>query len=748
MVVLTFLARRWWLLAAALLAAAVVFVATLFVGNVPLPAQVVAAQTSTVYASDGSVLAQFHGTEDRIIVPLNQISPNLQHAVIAAEDRTFYTDPGFSLRGTFRALWVDVTGGTIQQGGSTITQEYVRAVFSEVGHERTIIRKLKEATLAIKFSRKYSKDQILGDYLNTVYFGRGAYGAEAAAEAYFNTSAANLTVPESAYLAGILRGPEYYQPDTNPSGATSIRNTVLGDMVAAGQITAAQEDADKSQPLPFTSATSRSPARGAYFVEYVRRLLEAPPYSLSDQQVLTGGLKIYTTLDPKLQADAENAVSSTITNPAADPQAALVAMSTDGSIRAMVGGNNVTSLSAAQGFNFAYQQSAGGGRQAGSAFKPFTLAQFISSGYSINSMYQAPPTIEVTSKQCQNLDGSNWTVNNFDNESYPDINISQATANSVNTVYAQIVDMLGPKSVTSMAEEIGGWTNLSPVCSITLGTSGVTPLEMARAYATFATQGMRPDPLAVLKVVTPSGQVLINNAPHSTQVLDANIANTVTQVLTGVLANGTASGKGIGRPAAGKTGTTENQQDAWFVGYTPTLSTAVWMGYTTNPKTGITPPLTNVLGVANVTGGTLPATIWQKFMKTALAGTPVQTFVAPTLTGKVIGPAGAPCPGNQLPTPGFNCLPPGSSCPSASPVAPTPPVTPGASPGAPTGTASPAASPVPCPSPSEALPPDIIIPSPTPSPGASPGTPHASPKALGPPVEPRRPHPEAPAVAA
>lgn len=729
MVVLRFIVRRWWLWASIAFAGLIVLVASLFFGSVPLPPSVVAAQTSTVYYDNGTVLAQYHGTEDRIIVPLSQISPNLQQAVVAAEDRTFFTDPGVSLRGTLRALWVDLTGGSIAQGGSTITQEYVRNVFAEVGTQRTIIRKLKEATLAIKFARKYSKDEILADYLNVVYFGRGAYGAQAAAEAYFGVSAANLTAGEAAYLAGILRSPEAYQPETNLGGANRIRDVVLKDMEQTHALNDAEVGAAEAVPLPFVSASGANSATGAYFVEYVRRLLESPQYGLSDRQVETGGLKIYTTLDPTDQVAAEHAVANTLTA-SDDPQAALVSMSTNGEIRAMVGGRDVTHVSAAQGFNFAYQEAAGGGRQAGSAFKPFTLAQFISAGYSIQSTYQAPETIEVTSKQCQNLDGSHWSVTNFMNESFPSLNITQATANSVNTVYAQMVDKLGPHSVASMADTIGGWTNLPGVCSITLGTPGVTPLEMARAYATFAAQGQRPVPLAILKVITPSGQQLISNAPQTQQVLDPNIANTVNQVLQSVLTNGTAAGKGIGRPAAGKTGTTENLQDAWFVGYTPGLSTAVWMGYTTNPTTGTTPQMTNVHGV-QVTGGTLPATIWQRYMKAAVAGTAVQNFVAPTITGKIIGPAGAPCPGNQLPTATFACVPPGTTCGAAT----TSTVTPAQ--GA-TTTATAQTEPVPCPSPSEALPPDIIIPSPTPSPGPSPGAKKGpSPQALGPPEDPR-----------
>jgi len=259
---------------------------------------------------------------------------------------------------------------------------------------------------------------------------------------------------------------------------------------------------------------------------------------------------------------------------------------------------------------------------------------------------------------------------------------------------------------------------------------------MARAYATFASRGQRPDPLAITKVVTSSGQVMVDQAPRGEHVLDPNVADTVTSVLTGVLGHGTASGKGIGRPAAGKTGTTDKLTDAWFVGYTPQLSTAVWMGYTTDPKTGQTPAMTGVHGI-QVSGGTLPATIWQKFMKSAVAPMPVATFNVPSVSGRVVGPAGAPCANGMLPTPDNPCLPPGSLCPaaSASPAVPAVPSptpskgagTPAASPSATAKGAPPAASPsapaapAPCPSPSEALPSDIVIPSPSPSPGSSPG---------------------------
>src|SRR5205807_1374344 len=281
--VIVWILRRWWLWAAAGFAAGAVAVFALLIGNVPLPAALPAAQSSTVLSADGSVLALYHGTEDRVIVPLSQISMNLRQAVVAAEDRNFFSNSGVSLRGTLRALWVDIAGGQIAQGGSTITQQYVRNALPGVGKQRSIVRKLREATLAIKFERKYSKNKILEDYLNTVYFGRGAYGAEAAARAYFNKPAADLSVSQASYLAGIIRRPEYYHPESNPQGAVQIRDTVISAMVDAHYLTTAQADAARTEHLTFAAGSPGNSARGAYFVEYVRRLLKGQ-YHLSDQQ--------------------------------------------------------------------------------------------------------------------------------------------------------------------------------------------------------------------------------------------------------------------------------------------------------------------------------------------------------------------------------------------------------------------------------------------------------------------------------
>ncbi|MGH2690371.1 MAG: transglycosylase domain-containing protein, partial [Actinomycetota bacterium] len=293
--------------------------------------------------------------------------------------------------------------------------------------------------------------------------------------------------------------------------------------------------------------------------------------------------------------------------------------------------------------NYAYQGAGkSGGRQAGSAFKPLTLAAFLEEGYSVRSYFPAPSSIRISSKQCRDGKGEAWSVSNFDRDGYGGLDVVSATERSVNTVYAQMIDRLKPETVARLAEKVGGWESMAPVCSLALGSSSVTPLEMARAFATFAGRGQRPDPIAVTKVVDADGRVLAERSPRTVGVLDPNVADTVNDVLRGTLTNGTARGKGIGRPAAGKTGTTQNHVDAWFVGYTPSLSTAVWKGFPPD-DTGKVPEMTRVRG-RRVTGGSFPATIWQQFMRDAVKGTKSEDFVDPEIKGKVIGERPSPSP--------------------------------------------------------------------------------------------------------
>jgi membrane peptidoglycan carboxypeptidase len=631
--------RRWYLVLGAAGGLVLATIAFLFIGKVPIPSP---PQSTQVLASDGQVIASLHGVEDRTLVPLTKISPSLRAAVVATEDRSFYQHKGVSARGIARALFTNVKEGGVHQGGSTLTQQYVRNAFESVGRKRSIFRKLREAAMAIKVERSNSKDKILELYLNTVYFGRGAYGAEAASRAYFGKHAGELSLSEAAYVAGVIRSPEHLQPE-RPDAAMAVRDEVLGDMVRNGDTTQAEADAARAQKLAFSPSPAGGPttARAAFFVEYVRRQLRSE-FKLTDAQILGGGLRIHTTLDLKAQKAADTAVADTLDR-ADDPEVALVAMDTKGQIRAMIGGRDFGNLERARGFNYAYQGSGeSGGRQAGSAFKPMTLATFVEEGFSVRSFFPAPSSIRIDSRQCRDGKGDAWSVSNFDRDGYGDLDVTSATERSVNTVYAQMIDRLTPETVAQQAEKIGGWDSIPAVCSVALGSPSVTPLEMARAFATFAGRGQRPDPIAVTKIVDAEGHVVAQRSPRTVNVLEPNVADTVNQVLRGTLTDGTARGKGIGRPAAGKTGTTQNHVDAWFVGYTPTLSTAVWMGFPPD-ETGKVPEMTRVRG-RRVTGGSFPATIWQHFMRDALKGTKSEDFVKPDIGGKVIGERPTPTP--------------------------------------------------------------------------------------------------------
>lgn len=697
-----FLAHRWWMIAAGIVSLGAVFALALFLGKIPVPEAVPAPQSSKVLASDGQLIGLLHGQENRTIVPLAKISEPLQQAVVATEDRGFYHHPGVSVRGIARALWANVRGRRISQGGSTITQQYVRNAFEEIGRQRTVFRKMREAALAVKLERKHSKEKILEFYLNTVYFGRGAYGAEAAAHSYFGKSAAELTVSESAYLAGVIRSPENYKTE---AAAAGIRNRVIDDMVIAGSLQRTEAETVKKEPFKFSfgSGVEVEPVKAAYFFEYVRRLLKAPEsaggFGLTDRELLSGGLEIHTTLDMRMQNAAENAIATTLDRPD-DPEAALVAMDTQGNIKAMVGGREFTNLERARGFNFAYQKGGAvgtGGRQAGSTFKPFTLAAFLEDGKSIESQFKAPAKIVIPSAQCKEKDGKLWEVENFDHEDLGQINLIDATAKSVNTVYAQVVDLIRPTRVKLVAEKIGGFTGLEPVCSIALGTSGVTTLEMSRAFATFAARGDRPDVLAVTQLVAPGGREIANRLPKKEHVLDTNIADTVNLALQAVIKSGTGRRLQIGRPAGGKTGTTENHVDAWFVGYTPQLVAAVWMGFPL--KDGKIQEMTNVRGI-EVVGSSFPGTIWRKFMLEATKGMKATGFVSPKLTGMVLNPSPVPCPPGATPSPGVICLspsppPPASPAPASPPASPTPKKDQGPPPKSPPPSSSPPPSPTP-----------------------------------------------------
>jgi membrane peptidoglycan carboxypeptidase len=645
---------------------------TYWLSSVQLPQIAPSAQSSQILAYDGQVIATLHGTENRTIVPLDKISPYLQIAVLSAEDRGFYKHSGFSLRGTLRAARANMEGGRIIEGGSTITQQYVRRTLPEVGTEKTLMRKLKEIFWAFELERHYSKAQIMERYLNTVYFGRGAYGAEAAARAYFKIPAADLSPGQGAYLAGLIRSPMRYQLDRNPEGAVKLRNEVVDGMVAGGFLGPGEGRAAKAEDLraqfkPGMSIEVDSP-RAGYFVEYVRRQLKSQ-FKLTDEEILGGGLQIHTTLDLRMQDAAESAIKSTLTR-ADDPEAAMVAMDPQGRVRAMVGGRVVDSIDRARGYNFAVDDNGnGGGRPAGSAFKPIALTAFIEEGKSLDSRFSGGSPIQIDSDQCRNGDGTPWEVSNYSHAQFGSLDVVGATTSSVNTIYAQIMDkVVTPTKFIETAVLLGiDIPSYDKGCALTLGTTDVTPLEMARAYTTFGQRGERPEPLIITKITHPDGSVVAELTPKTEQTIDPNVADTVNYVLEKNIQSGTGTGAKIGRPAAGKTGTTQNFQNAWFAGYTPEMTAVVWMGYPPGPD-GKIPGMLHVHG-RQVNGGSFPATIWKKFMSSALDGIKATDFHEPKLGGEVVH--AAPPPGALQGSDAFN--PFGSSGPPSPPDAPEPP---------------------------------------------------------------------------
>jgi penicillin-binding protein 1A len=572
-------------------------------------------QLGYIYASDGkTVLAVLHGDESRVVVNSDEIAPVMKQAIVSVEDRRFWAHRGVDFRGIMRAVWADVRNKSLVQGGSTITQQFVKNTYTK--RERTISRKLKEAALAWQLERRWSKDRILTAYLNTIYFGNGAYGIEMAARVYFHSHASRLTLPQAALLAGLPASPGAFDPVENPSRARLRRATVLNLMVQQGLITRKDAVETNREPLP-KAKDVRLPAgrsRQPYFAEYVKQQLV--PYYGSGT-VFGAGLKIYTSIDLEIQRLAEDAIKKLLPDKRG-PAASLVAIDPrDGRVLAMVGGRNFHKSQ----FNLAVQ----GERQAGSAFKPFVLATALSQGISPQTTFTSKPTVI-------NLGDKLWAVNNYENSYLGTIDLNDATTFSDNAVYAQLTAQVGPKNVARMARRLGITSKLDDYFAIGLGVNAVNPLEMARAFGTFANGGERIDgsllgnrPRAVMRVV--EGKRVDRNEAVERPVLAPNQNATLTSMLQDVVRSGTGKRAALGdRPVAGKTGTTENYGDAWFVGYTPQLVTAVWVGYPNK----LEPMLTQFDGLP-VAGGTFPALIWKEFEARALRklGEPPESFAAP-----------------------------------------------------------------------------------------------------------------------
>ncbi len=609
------------LVVVALVAGAAVGGRSLLVGSCTLNAlqPVALGQNSFLYAKNGTLLGVVPSSAHRQPLRLDQMSSYLPQATVAIEDRRFWQHGALDYQGIVRALYSDVTAGKIVEGGSTITQELARNLYLG-DSQRTLSRKVKEACLALKLAQSWPKKRILTAYLNEVFYGRAAHGAQAGAETFFSRRARDLTLAQAALLAGLPQAPTVYDPFLHPAIALRRRDDVLRAMLANRVITTQEYASALSAPLGLKPGTLYTAHRQPNFSGWAEQQLVA---RFGARRVAAGGLAVRTTLDPGMEGQARAAVQSVLQRPS-DPAAALVAIDPrTGAVRAMVSylpdGRKLT-------FNLATQST----RTAGSSFKPFVLATAILHGISLYSSFSGPPSLVIPDHRCDGPQGP-WDVHNYADENGGYMNLLNATANSVNTIFAQLVARVGPASVVPVAHRMGITTKLQPVCSITLGTQPVNPLEMTDAYATLAAHGLHHDPQPFELVRAPSGQVLGRLGASGDQALPRGVADQVTYALEGVVQHGTGVAANFGRPAAGKTGTAESFQDAWFCGYVPQLATCVWVGY---PKAEI--PLYGVEGVGAVAGGTLPAEIWHRFMAAATASMPVLSFPTPTITGSTV----------------------------------------------------------------------------------------------------------------
>lgn len=551
---------------------------------------------TTIYSADKVLLARLY-LENRQAVEWDEVSQNVKNAVVAVEDERFYSHNGVDIPGIIRAAV------TSYGGASTITQQYIRqTILLDEAREMTIKRKVREAYLAMELEKMYSKDEILLMYLNTVYFGEGAYGIEAAAQTYFAKPASKLTVAQAALVAGLPQAPSRLSPYDNLEGATERRNQVLRRMLSNEYIT--QEQYDKAVSSKIKPRRTKEPEDGIYaapyFVAAVKKELQQ---KYSTGTVFGGGLTVYTTLNMKKQEAAEEAVRDKLGSKG--PEGALVSIEPKtGYVVALVGGRNYHKSK----FNLATQAY----RQPGSSFKTFTLAAAIKDGMS--------PSFKVNSSSPAKIDSNPpWVVNNSEGRGRGLIPLSSATAASVNTVFARVAHEIGAEKVVSMAKRLGIKTKLRAYDSISLGAQGVTVFEMASAYATLANDGVYHSPTMIKKVVDRYGDDITGKRPKAKRVIDSSVAYATTRVLQGVVTGGTGTRARLGsRPVAGKTGTSQNNRDVWFAGYTPQLSTVVWVGW---PK-----EKTIYVNGGLAYGGTVSAPIWQQYMSAALEGTPVKSF--------------------------------------------------------------------------------------------------------------------------
>ena len=563
---------------------------------------------SVLYAADGTVLQYLHGEENRRPVPIASVPADVVLAVLAAEDERFFEHGPLDLRSMTRALVSNVEAGEISQGGSTITQQLVKTAL--LNPRKDLNRKLQEASLAIRLERQMSKQEILERYLNIVYFGNGAYGIQAAAERYYQTDVDKLTLGQGILLAGLIRNPVGADPYTNPEAGKTRRDLIVDRMVRLGHVSLEQAVELKAEPLP-ASVPARKPAD--YFTRHVvDQLLKDPKYlggeePARNQLVFSGGLKIHTTMLPSAQTAAEHSIAATLPADRGDFNSALVSVEpSSGAVRAAVSGLDFE--------QHKVDLITGEGRQTGSSFKMLTLMAALEHG-------EIPADTILGSAPCAIPDPGSvervWNPSNVEGQAAGVLSLTDATVNSVNCAYARLVKLVGPERVVDVARRMGiRKAGLQPLLSITLGSIDVTPLEMATAYATLANDGEYREPYFIDRVEDDAGNVLFSQAGTPERAVSVDHARTVAQVLTQVVERGTGTAAKVSNwQVAGKTGSTDLNQDAWFVGATPKLATAVWMG---SPAGKVS--MYNVGGVPRVYGGTYPARIFGAYMGQVLGG--------------------------------------------------------------------------------------------------------------------------------
>ncbi|MEN3271750.1 MAG: penicillin-binding protein [Actinomycetota bacterium] len=574
-------------------------------------------ESTLIFDVHGRLITRLEADENRENVRLSELPQHLLDAVVAIEDDRFWHHKGVDVKAILRAAVTNTESGEIKEGGSTITQQYVKNALA--GNERTVNRKIREGLLAVQLERASTKERILELYLNTIFFGNGAYGVQAASQEYFGKPAAELDVSQAALLAGLIQSPIRTDPYDHPTEARARRAVVLDRMKQLDLIDDDVTTYAKAEPLLAEAKPEEARYPGAHFVEQVKRfVLDDERFGATPaarrQLLFGGGLRIQTTLDLDQQALAEQAVASVRPAPPG-PDAALVSLDPKtGYVRALVGGRDFFSGGERAKLDLV---DGGPGRPAGSSFKPLVLAAALQSGVTLDKVYKAPPHLTIP------LPTGDWNVENYEGEAGGSATLLDATVHSYNTVYAQVIMQVGPEKAMDMARSLGVQSTLHPFPSAVLGTNDVHPIDMAAAYATFANRGIRVDPVFVTRISKTDGTIVYEHQHRQVRALDQHIADEVTYALQQVVERGTGSRAKLGlRPVAGKTGTGQEWRDAWFVGFTPDIVTAVWMGFPQQGKLSMKPPATPI----RVVGGSWPAMIWHAYMDPSVANTPVHTF--------------------------------------------------------------------------------------------------------------------------